>query len=133
MPESTAPQFKGSKVLVVEDYALNQELIEAMLEFMGIEVEIAEDGAEALEKLAADDFDLILMDIMMADMDGYETTTKIRATEKGANVPIVAVTANALPEDREKGLKVGMNDYITKPINKSDIEEVMKKYLTSDT
>ena len=91
MPSKKGTQFLGTKILVVEDYMLNQELIEAMLNGMGVEVDIAEDGSEALEKLEKYDYDLILMDVMMPDMDGYETTQKIREMEKGKNIPIIAV------------------------------------------
>ena len=103
-----------------------------MLELMDLEVEIAENGREAVEKHAKDHYDVILMDIQMPELDGYEATKKIREKEGSQkHTPIIALTANALIGDREKCLKAGMDDYISKPIESEKLEEILKKYLPS--
>lgn len=124
------PQNFGAKVLVVEDYPVNQELTKEMLEMLGCQVEIAENGLEALDKLQESAFDLIFMDIQMPDMDGYDCTREIRKNERQEDhVPIVALTANALQGDREKCLTAGMDEYISKPFRLIDLENVMLKFI----
>lgn len=122
-------KFPGKRALVVEDYFVNQEVTQDILELMGVDVEVAENGREALELYQNQKYDLIFMDIQMPEMDGYQTTREIRRTEKGDHVPIIALTANALSGDREKCLEAGMDDYISKPIEVEKIEEILKKYL----
>ena len=95
---------------------------------------MAEDGAQALNKVSASkpgDYDLILMDIQMPVMDGYEATRAIRALDvpDAATIPIIAVSANAFAEDMQKSLKAGMNEHIAKPFNKVKLEEVLGRYL----
>lgn len=126
-----ANEYAGKRILVAEDYALNQELIETMLKMHGCEVDIADNGEEALEMLAEESYDLMMMDIMMPVLDGYDTAKKIREKEKGTgkHMPIVAVTANAQAGDKEKCLAAGMDDYISKPFKKEDIERVLSEYL----
>jgi CheY-like chemotaxis protein len=105
-------------VLVAEDNAVNQRLVTRILERRGHVVAVAAHGGEALDALAADRFDIVLMDVQMPEMDGFEATAAIRARERGTGerVPIIALTAHAMAGDREKALEAGCNDYDTKPI-----------------
>ena len=124
-------KFPGKRALVVEDYFINQEVTQDILELMGVDVQVAENGREALELYENGKYDLIFMDIQMPEMDGYQTTREIRRAEISGEqrVPIIALTANALSGDREKCLEAGMDDYLSKPIEAEKIEEVLKKYL----
>jgi signal transduction histidine kinase/CheY-like chemotaxis protein len=123
---------KGSlRVLVAEDNPINQRLISLVLEKMGMDVTLAANGAEALEARKSEDFDLIFMDVQMPVMGGEEATQKILEYEKesGAkHVPVIALTANALPGDREKYIEAGMDDYATKPLDVKAIEALIEKY-----
>lgn len=115
-------RYSGKKVLFVEDNELNREIATALLEEIGISVDCVEDGTDAVERMNEvddDRYDLIFMDIQMPKMDGYMTTREIRTLKnnKKANIPIVAMTANAFEEDKEKSFKAGMNAHITKPID----------------
>ncbi len=110
------------KILLVEDDVLNIKLIEHLFSEYGINANIALNGKLALELLEEQEYDLILMDIEMPDMNGYETTKYIREVLE-SNVPIIALTAHALPGEREKCLKMGMNEYISKPIDASKLFE----------
>ncbi len=114
-------------ILVVEDVVTNQFVITNMLENMGCKVAIANDGAEAVEMVQETEYDLVLMDCNMPVMDGFEATGKIR--ELGMDkLPIVALTANALKGDKEKCLKAGMDDFVSKPIDKKDIVQALSKW-----
>jgi CheY-like chemotaxis protein len=117
------------KILVAEDNYPNQKIIEALLKRKGYEVEIVSNGKEVIEILNKSEFDLILMDLMMPEMDGIEATRLIREKEKikGGHVLIVALTANAFKEDQEKCLEAGMDDYIAKPINSKELYEMIEK------
>ena len=115
-------RYSSKKVLLVEDNELNREIATALLEEIGISVDCVEDGTDAVERMNEvddDRYDLIFMDIQMPKMDGYMTTREIRTLKnnKKANIPIVAMTANAFEEDKEKSFKAGMNAHITKPID----------------
>ena len=115
-------RYSGKKVLLVEDNELNREIATALLEEIGISVDCVEDGTDAVERMNEvddDRYDLIFMDIQMPKMDGYMTTREIRTLKnnKKANIPIVAMTANAFEKDKEKSFKAGMNAHITKPID----------------
>jgi len=115
-------QFTGHHLLVVEDNELNQEIIVTILEEAGCTVDVASDGAEAVEKVrnsAASPYDLVLMDIQMPVMDGLEATRTIRAMSdpRLARLPIVAMTANAFEEDRQRVLSAGMNGHLSKPLD----------------
>ncbi|MBL4653567.1 MAG: response regulator [Flavobacteriales bacterium] len=107
------------RVLLVEDHRLNQILATSIMEDWGFEIEIAENGKVAIQKLNEKEYDIILMDIQMPEMGGVEATEYIRNKFNGskANIPIIALTANAMSTDKEKYLKAGMNDYISKPFN----------------
>ena len=115
-------QFQGKKVLLVEDNELNLEIASAILQEEGLVVDTARDGVEAVNRMAAagaDDYDLILMDVQMPQMDGYTATREIRtlSDNRKANIPIIAMTANAFEEDKEKAFAAGMDDHIAKPID----------------
>ena len=121
-------------MLLAEDNELNQMIAEAILTESGFNVEIARDGIEAVEKMKASPagyYDIILMDIQMPKMDGYEASKQIRALDDGqkAAVPIVAVTANAFDEDRKLALEAGMNGHLAKPYDIPAMIETLKKLL----
>ena len=119
----------GKHILLVEDNDLNAEIAQTLLEDKGIKVTWAKDGLEAVmmvKENAMDCFDCILMDIQMPNMDGYQATQKIR---EFSDIPIVAMTANAFEEDKQKALSVGMNGYIAKPIDMSVLVPTLRKYL----
>lgn len=123
-------KFPGKKVLVAEDYFVNQEVTQDILELMDVEVDIAENGKEAVELHEQNHYDLILMDIQMPGLDGYGATNIIRKKEGSDNrTPIIALTANALNGDRDKCIEAGMDDYISKPIEAQKLEEILNKYL----
>ncbi len=120
------------RILVVEDSRINQTLSEEILKDLGCKVEIAANGQFALEAYRQYDYDLILMDCMMPEMDGYEASRKIRkyeAMNDKPHTPIIAMTANAMQGDREKCLNAGMDDYIAKPARRKDIQNMLDKYL----
>ncbi len=126
--------LKGKRLLLVEDNELNREIAAEILTEHGFTVECAEDGTVAVEKVRASKsgyYDLILMDIQMPKMDGYEATRKIRALENKdlASIPIVAMTANAFDEDKRKATEVGMNDHVSKPIDITNLMNVLQKIL----
>jgi len=123
-------QLSGAKLLLVEDHPINQELAAELLMSHEIEVKIANNGQEALQILEEDEFDGILMDCQMPVMDGYEATQQIRQQEKYKDLPIIALTANALVGDKEKVLAVGMNDHISKPIKPELMFETITKWIT---
>ena len=105
-----------AKILLVEDNELNRDMLSRRLGRKGFEVEVAVDGRAGLERALAGGFDLILMDMSLPEMDGWEATKQIRADPRGATVPIIALTAHAMPGDREKTLAAGCNDYDSKPV-----------------
>jgi PAS domain S-box-containing protein len=114
-PAATPILNRSGRILLAEDNSINIELVTLILEGAGYEVDLALDGVEAVRAAADGNFDLILMDMQMPDLDGPSATRRIRATEKGRQIPIIAMTANAMKEDRERCLNAGMTDYITKP------------------
>ena len=129
---SAAPPFSGTKVLLAEDNVVNQKLAARLLQKLGADVQIAADGIEALQALRHADFDAVLMDCQMPQMDGYEATRQIRSGAAGTRhplIPIIALTAHALATDRTKCLDAGMNDYLTKPINPARLQQALAKLL----
>ena len=133
-PAAKASAFTGKKLLVVEDNELNLEIASTLLKEAGFEVDTAENGKIAVEKVeaaSADRYDLILMDIQMPEMDGYEATRRIRALPdaKKAALPIVAMTANAFEDDRKNALHAGMNGHIAKPLDIQKLFQVLSELL----
>ena len=134
IPVPKASDFTGKKLLVVEDNELNLEIASTLLKEAGFEVDTAENGKVAVEKVeaaSADRYDLILMDIQMPEMDGYEATRRIRALPdtKKAALPIVAMTANAFEDDRKNALRAGMNGHIAKPLDIPKLFQVLSELL----
>ena len=134
LPAAKASAFTGKKLLVVEDNELNLEIASTLLKEAGFEVDTAENGKIAVEKVeaaSADRYDLILTDIQMPEMDGYEATRRIRALPdaKKAALPIVAMTANAFEDDRKNALHVGMNGHIAKPLDIQKLFQVLSELL----
>ena len=132
--ENSENLFKGKKILLAEDNELNREIAVELLKEEGFILDTAEDGTIAVEKMRTakpGQYDLILMDIQMPIMDGYEATRQIRKLKnpETANIPIVAMTANAFEEDRQKALEAGMNEHVAKPIDLARLLEVVKKVL----
>ena len=124
-----APSEPASlKVLVAEDNAINQRLAQRLLERRGHKVVIVEDGAKAVAAVAGDGFDIVLMDVQMPDMDGFQATAAIREREKatGGHIPIIAMTAHAMSGDRERCLAAGMDGYVSKPLRASDFYAVVE-------
>ena len=124
-----AEDFSGNRVLLVEDNLINQKVMQAMLKQTKLTLEIAGDGLAALEALKKSTYDLILMDIQMPRMDGLEATRRIRQERVYQDLPIIALTAQAMKTDREEGLAAGMNDYILKPVDQEQLEACLKKWL----
>lgn len=130
-PEQPAPQYSG-RVLLVEDNEINQMISGEMLRQAGLYVEISKNGLMAIDILQNHQFDLILMDCQMPEMDGYEATRQIRAQEaKEHAVPrtIIALTANVMPSDRDKCTAAGMNDFLGKPFSFEQVHAVLDKWL----
>ncbi len=132
--DMSAQFLPGKKILLVEDNEINQEIARAILEEAGLIIDTADDGTEAVEKIKtveAGTYDLILMDIQMPVMDGYEASRRIRAIDDPAkaNIPIVAMTANAFEEDRKRAFDAGMNDHVAKPIDVPVLMETLQKFL----
>jgi CheY-like chemotaxis protein len=118
--------LKNCKILLAEDNEINQEIVSGLLENSSIELDIAKNGKEAVEKFKKNRYTLILMDIQMPIMDGYEATKIIREIDK--NIPIIAITANAMKEDIKKSAKYGMNSHINKPIEVKELYEIILRY-----
>jgi len=133
MADQTSPsrRFAGFRVLLADDESINVTLAEILLTRVGLAVQVAANGREAVAAWQEGDYDCILMDIQMPEMDGYAATAEIRRQEKadGRHIPIIAMTAHALNDDREKCLAVGMDDYISKPLDDVLLISLLAKYL----
>ena len=123
--------FNNVRVLLAEDNPVNQEVALSMLDILGCDCELAENGKQVLVALEQQNFDVILMDCQMPEMDGFEAATEIRRLEQGqpgCRVPIIAVTANAMEGDRENCLLAGMDDYLSKPFSQQQLIEVLQQW-----
>ena len=143
---------ESARILVADDYTINQQIAVMMLERIGHRVDVVANGLEAVEALSRKSYDAVLMDCQMPEMDGYEATGAIRKIEREraeetceevgvsnqeknatpSHVPIIAMTANAMQSDREKCLAAGMDDYLSKPIKKEELEDVLARWLGLD-
>ena len=123
-------------VLVVEDSPVNQEVVSAMLDYFGIVPDLASDGYDALERVAAQHYDIIFMDCMMPGLDGYETVRRIRRLEaEGARSPrsvVIALTANGGESDLEQCMSVGMDDFLAKPLSLQSLRRVLDHWTRTD-
>jgi signal transduction histidine kinase/HAMP domain-containing protein/ActR/RegA family two-component response regulator len=131
-PVSSGPHdaLQGRKVLIIDDDVRNVFAITSILELYGITVTHAPDGRKGIDTLvASDDIDLVLMDVMMPEMDGYTTTAAIRSVPRFADLPVIAVTARAMPADRAKSLTTGATDYVTKPVDTEELLNCMERCL----
>ena len=124
-------QFADRRLLLVEDEPVNREVILALLADIWPQVDTAEDGGEAVERVLRNDYDLILMDMQMPRMDGLEATRRIRALSRGGDMPIVALTANAFAEDRRNCFAAGMSDFIAKPVDPPILFQTLLRWLTA--
>ncbi len=117
-------------MLVVEDGEINQLVATGILESLGYDVEIAGDGYEALDALARTTYDAVLMDVRMPNLDGYEATAEIRVREGDQrHTPIIAMTASAIEGDRERCLAAGMDDYLSKPVERAAVDAVLARWV----
>jgi len=113
-------------ILVVEDNHINQQVLSGLIEDLGHQVEISDNGPDAIDTIAAGNFDLVLMDVQMPGMDGMDATREIRRLDGPAGkVPIIAITANSMEGDRETCIEAGMNDFVAKPIDVSLLEKAI--------
>lgn len=136
---ATTPTRRTERILLVEDHEVNQEVLRDLLADMGWDCYIVNNGKEALTTLDAASFDLVLMDCQMPEMDGYEATRRTREQEaqgrhfcsRGARLPVIALTANAVKGDRERCLAAGMDDCVTKPIDPEKLGATLRKWLDS--
>lgn len=131
--QGTNFMLNGAKVLLAEDEPISRILIETLLEQAGLQIDVVENGKQAVEKAVNGDYQAILMDVQMPVMDGLEATREIRKHERqhGGHLPVVALTAHAMHGDREKCLQAGMDDYLTKPLGKSELFDALTRYLTN--
>ena len=120
---------RRESILLVEDNNLNVKLAVKLLSRFGFHVDVANDGLEALRAIENKQYNLVLMDCQMPNMDGYEATRAIRKMASQNNLPVVAMTAHAMSENRDKCAEAGMNDYLSKPINRVELKRVFDKFL----
>ncbi len=127
----------GSRsILIAEDNAINQKVIERMVQKLGYRVQLVSNGREAIEALARSSYSLIFMDCQMPEMDGFEACRQIRrlnAATASTRIPIVAITANAMKGDRERCLAAGMDDYVSKPFTQENLRIVIERWLSVES
>lgn len=127
--EDHKARLKGTRILLVEDNPLNQELVMALLTDAGIEVVLADEGQQAIDALRIQPFDGVLMDCHMPGMDGYQTTRAIRAQSQHKDLPIIAMTASTMRFERDMAIDAGMNDHLTKPIHVATMYETIARWV----
>jgi CheY-like chemotaxis protein len=120
----------NSRILLTEDDALNQQVAQEFLHAFGAKIDIAEDGLQALAALEKKDYDLVLLDIRMPKLDGYETIKNIRMQSRWRDLPVVAMTANAITGEKEKCLKAGMSDFLSKPVKPEQLRDTLLKWIS---
>ena len=125
-PESAPTKVNLSKILIVEDNTVNQLVMKKMLKNTGIEIDIADNGKIGFEKVLQNKYDLVFMDLLMPEMDGYEATKEIRNFNK--DIPIVALTADVMKGVEAKTKEAGMNNYLTKPVKKDELLKILSLY-----
>ena len=123
-------KLAGKHILLAEDNAFNQELMCDIFEDLGVQVTVVENGVEAVKALEDAHYDLVLMDGQMPVMDGYTATQKIRENDRLKDLPIIALTANAMEHDRARSLEAGMNDHISKPIDVEAMIETLAEWVS---
>jgi len=126
---------KQVQILLAEDNEINREIALELLDLFGFSADSAANGREAVEAALHKEYDLILMDIQMPEMDGFEATRQIRASGKAGadSIPIIAMTANAMETDKEKSRQAGMNDHVSKPIDPSLLYKTLRRWLNAET
>jgi CheY-like chemotaxis protein len=132
-PQAPAPALAGGRILLAEDNVVNRKVAMAVLNNLGYRADAVTNGVEALALLRQEPFDLVLMDVQMPEMDGFEATARIRDPASGVlrpRVPVVAMTAHALSGDRERCLAAGMDDYVSKPIEAATLAAVIARQLS---
>jgi len=130
--DSKLESRQQARILLVEDNPINQKVATRMLARLGMEPEIACNGAEGLEKARAETYDLILMDMQMPIMDGPTAAAALRAEPGISQPPIIAMTANAMSSDRQLCLEAGMNDFLPKPVRLEDMKQMLAKWLVAN-
>jgi signal transduction histidine kinase/ActR/RegA family two-component response regulator len=124
------PNARNARLLLVEDNSINQKVALAMLKNLGYQADVARNGAEAVKAVTSERYDLVLMDCLMPEMDGFEATRRIRGHgEYCAGLPIIAMTANAFAEDRDACLAAGMTDYLSKPVREAELGKKLQRWL----
>jgi CheY-like chemotaxis protein len=121
--------LRGLRVLLTDDNAINRQVIKLFLAPQGCDISEATNGKEALDKIAQGEFDIVLLDVHMPVMDGKETIQRLRANQRWANLPVIALTADAMSGDREKYLALGMTDYVSKPVDQRELIAKMHKVM----
>lgn len=128
---ATRSSMARAHVLVAEDNLTNQQVIRAMLKLIGCQFTIVDDGKKALAAVQEGGYDVVLMDMQMPEMDGLEATRQIRLLDTHKNIPIIALTANAMKGDRDRCIEAGMNDYLSKPVTRHDLVNMLSRYICS--
>ena len=121
-----------SKILIVEDNEMNRDMLSRRLTRRGYEIVVAQDGQEGLDKMRSETPDLVLMDMGLPVLDGWQAMSQAKASEDISGIPVIALTAHALEQDRVKALEAGADDYDTKPVNLSRLIEIIENHLPSE-